>query len=189
MKKSSVALIAVLAVVVLVGGWVVSSYNGLVRLNEAIDGQWAQVENQYKRRFDLIPNLVETVKGYAAHEETVFRTIAEARKRYGDAVSVDEKAEAASELESALARLLVIVENYPTLKADQHFMALMDELAGTETRIAVERMRFNESVRVFNERVKVFPTVLVARLLGFAPRPYFEAPEGAETAPRVEFGK
>ncbi len=187
MKKVPVTLIAILAIVVLVGLWFASTYNSLVKLNEAIDGQWAQVENQYKRRYDLIPNLVETVKGYAQHEEEVFKSIADARAKYGGAVTVDDKAQAASQLESAISRLLLIVENYPNLKADQHFTALMDELTGTETRIAVERMRFNDNVRVFNERVKTFPTVLVARLLGFAPRAYFEAPEGAESAPPVNF--
>lgn len=180
-------MVVILAVVLLVGGWAVSTYNGLVRENEAIDGQWAQVENQMQRRYDLIPNLVNTVKGYAAHEQEVFTAIADARARLAGAPGTDEKVAAADELEGALARLLVVVENYPQLKADVQFKALMDELTGTESRLSVERMRFNEAVKNFNARVKQFPMVLIARMLGFEARAYFQVTEGAKVNPQVNF--
>lgn len=173
-------------VVLLAGGSLASSYNRLVVLNEGIDGQWAQVENQFQRRLDLFPNLVETVKGYAAHEREVFTQIAESRARLaGGGLSTEQRVAEANRLESALARLLVIVEQYPQLKADASFIRLQDELAGTENRIAVERMRYNELVRNYNQVVKTFPTVLVARFLGFSERAYFQA-ESKET-PRVKF--
>lgn len=187
MKKGITGLVVVLVLVVLIGGWFVSTYNGLVRQTEAIDGQWAQVENQLQRRYDLIPNLVATVKGYAQHEEEVFTAIADARARLNQAVTPEDRAAASNEVESALARLLVIVENYPELKADAQFIRLMDELSGTETRIAVERLRFNEQVRLYNTKIRQFPAVLIARLMGFEPRTYFEMAEGAEEAPKVEF--
>ncbi|MGI6621279.1 MAG: LemA family protein [Bacillota bacterium] len=187
MKRGTITLLVVLGLVVVIGAWLVSTYNGLVKQSEAIDGQWAQVENQLQRRHDLIPNLVATVKGYAQHEEEVFTAIADARARLNQAVTPEERTAASNEIESALARLLVIVENYPELKADAQFIRLMDELSGTETRIAVERLRFNEQVRVYNTRIKQFPAVVIARLMGFGPRTYFEMAEGAEEAPSVEF--
>ncbi len=187
MKKGvSVFLILVVIAVVIVG-WVVSTYNGLVKQNELIDGQWAQVENQLQRRYDLIPNLVSTVKGYAQHEEEVFTAIADARAKLNQASTAEERVSATNEVESALARLLVIVENYPELKADAQFTRLMDELSGTENRIAVGRLRFNEQVKVYNTKVKQFPVVLIARMMGFGPRTYFEMAEGAAEAPHVEF--
>ena len=186
-EESTITLLVVLGLVVVIGAWLVSTYNGLVKQSEAIDGQWAQVENQLQRRHDLIPNLVATVKGYAQHEEEVFTAIADARARLNQAVTPEERTAASNEIESALARLLVIVENYPELKADAQFIRLMDELSGTETRIAVERLRFNEQVRVYNTRIKQFPAVVIARLMGFGPRTYFEMAEGAEEAPSVEF--
>lgn len=189
MKKSIRNGLIVLGVIVLLGIWGASSYNSLVRDSEAIDGQWAQVENQLQRRNDLIPNLEATVKGYIQHEEGVFTAIANARAKLNQAATVDEKAKAAGELESALARLLVIVERYPELKADTQFQRLMDELAGTENRLAVERMRFNELVKVFNTRVKQFPMVIFARLAGFTPRTYFEVAPGAEEVPKINFSK
>lgn len=189
MKRLNMVLLVLLGVVVVLGGWGVKAYNSLVRDNEAINGQWAQVENQLQRRNDLIPNLVSTVKGYAQHEEKVFTDIAEARAKLGGAQTVDDKAQAAGELQSALSRLLVVVENYPALKADAHFTALMDELSGTENRLAIERMRFNELVKVFDTRIKQFPMSLFARLTGMKGRAYFEVAPEAKTAPKVDFTK
>lgn len=189
MKKLGLVLVILLALVVVVGGWGISKYNSLVRDNEAINGQWAQVDNQLQRRNDLIPNLVSTVKGYVAHEEKVFADIANARAKLAGAGSIDDKAQAAGELQGALSRLLVVVENYPTLKADTQFMALMDELSGTENRLAVERMRFNELVKVFDTRVKQFPMSIFARLTGLGERAYFEVAPEAKGVPQVDFSK
>jgi len=188
-KKSVLITLGILGVLVLVALWGVSAYNSLVRANEAIDGLWAEVENQYQRRYDLIPNLVNTVKGYAQHEEDVFTAIAKSREKLAGASTVDEKARAAGEVESALARLLIVVERYPELKADTQFQRLMDELTGTENRLTVARMRFNEEVRDFNAKVKQFPMVFFARLANFGPRAYFEIAPGAQEVPKVEFGK
>lgn len=187
MKKSTLVLLVILGLVVLLGGMGISRYNALVRDSEAVDGQWAQVNNQLQRRADLIPNLVSTVKGYVAHEEQVFTDIADARAKLAGAGSVGEAEGAASEFESALSRLLVVVENYPTLKADSQFIGLMDQLEGTENRLATERMRYNEMVRDFNTTVKQFPTSLFARILGFSEKPYFEPTAGAENVPQVNF--
>lgn len=176
-----------LAVGVLVGGWLVASYNGFVTQGNAIDGQWKQVEVQYQRRFDLIPNLVESVKGLQKQEQKVFGDIAEARTRYSGAASVNEKAGAASQLESALGRLLVIMENYPEIKSDAAVARLMDELAGTENRVAVERRRYNELVQSYNTSLSVIPGNLLAGVFGFSRRSYFEATEGSELAPKVQF--
>lgn len=175
-------LIVVLGVVAVVG-----YYNGLVTKTQNIDGQWAQVETQYQRRFDLIPNLVNTVKGLFAQEQTVFGEIAEARTRYAGATTVDEKAAAAGRVESALARLLVVVENYPEIKSDAAVVGLMDELAGTENRVSVERRRFNDLVKDYSTTIKRFPGNMIAPMFGFSERAYFEAAEGAEAAPTVEF--
>ncbi len=176
-------------VLILLGivGWVVGTYNSLVVMNENVDGQWANVETQYQRRVDLIPNLVATVKGYAKHEEKVFTEIAALRSQWGAAKTVDQKAAIASQTESAIARLLLVAENYPELKANENFLSLQDELAGTENRVAVERTRYNEKVRDFNARKKRFPTVIIANMFGFGDRIYFEAAEGAENAPTVSF--
>ena len=189
MKKYGLVLVILIALVIVVGGWGIGKYNALVKENEGINGQWAQVENQLQRRNDLIPNLVSTVKGYAAHEVQVFADIADARARLAGAGTVDDKAEAAGELQSAISRLLVVVENYPTLKADAQFQSLMDELSGTENRLAVERMRFNELVRDFDTKVKQFPTSLFARITGFEERAYFEVAPGAQGVPEVDFTK
>ncbi len=178
----ALGLVVVLGVVSIVG-----FYNGLVTKTTNIDGQWAQVETQYQRRFDLIPNLVNTVRGLFEQEQEVFGDIAEARTRYSGAATVDEKVAAAGELEGALARLLVIIENYPEIKSDAAVISLMDELAGTENRVSVERRRFNDLVRDYNTAIKRFPGNLVAPMLGFSERAYFEAAEGAEAAPTVEF--
>ncbi|MGI6163218.1 MAG: LemA family protein [Bacillota bacterium] len=187
MKKGISGFLVLLAVVVVLGGWLASTYNGLVKENELVDGQWAQVESKLQRRHDLIPNLVNTVKGYAQHEEGVFTAIADARARLNQASTVEERVEASNEIESALARLLVIVENYPELKADAQFTRLTDEISGSENRIDVERSRFNDQVKAYNMKVKQFPTVIIARIMGFGPRAYFEMNPAAAEAPKVEF--
>lgn len=175
----------ILGVVVLAALYVFGVYNGLITKNELVDNQWAQVEAQYQRRFDLIPNLVESVKGVLKQEQTIFTALAEARTRYAGAKSVDEKASAATEVESALGRLLVIMENYPQLKSSENVQLFMAQLEGTENRISVERMRFNDAVRNLNLSVKRFPSNLIASMFGFIERPYFDAAEGAEAAPKV----
>ncbi len=163
-------------------------YNQLVGMQQGIQAAWAQVQNQLQRRNDLIPNLVNTVKGYAAHEQQVFEAVANARSRLLAAGTRDEQIEAAQGLQSALGRLLAIAERYPELKANEQFNRLSDELAGTENRIAVERMRFNETVRTYNTYRNSFPTVLYASWLGFKEEKYFEAPPDAQQVPRVDFG-
>jgi len=186
MKKT---LLILIGAVVLIGFSLVGTYNGLVQQDQAITNQWAQVETQYQRRFDLIPNLVNSVKGLFNQEQEVFGQIAEARTRYSGAQTVDEKAAAAGEVESALGRLLVIVENYPQIKSDQAVMGLMDELAGTENRVSVERRRFNDLVQGYNTKIKQFPTNLIVGMLGFSERAYFEAVEAAQQAPEVNLGE
>ncbi len=172
---------------VLLGGFYVGSvYNGLVASNEGVDTQWAQVESQYQRRLDLVPNLVNSVKGIMAQEQEVFNALAEARTRYGDAVGPESRAQAANEFDSAFARLLVIMENYPQLRSVETVQSLMAELAGTENRIAVERMRYNELVRAYNVSVKTFPRTFLASMFGFGPRTMYEADLGAEIAPEVQ---
>lgn len=164
----------------------VGFYNNLVTKTQAVDGQWAQVETQYQRRFDLIPNLVNSVEGMMKQEQKVFGDIAEARTRYSGAATIEEKVKAATELESALGRLLVIMENYPELRSAENVTQLMDELAGTENRISVERRRFNDLVRDYNTTIKKFPANLIAGTFGFNERSFFEAAEGAEQTPEVE---
>ncbi|MEN9613984.1 MAG: hypothetical protein RLZZ347_291 [Candidatus Parcubacteria bacterium] len=183
MKKTYIILIAVVVVIGLYG-W--STYNKLVAGNESVNSLWAQVETQYQRRFDLIPNLVSAVKGTLKQEQKVFGDIADARTHYSGAVGVDAKAQAAGEVESALSRLLVIVENYPQLKSSATVEALMSELEGTENRISVERKRFNDGVQGYNLLTKRFPSSLVARIGGFTARPYFESAKEAATAPKVD---
>lgn len=178
----------VVGVIILIGAlYIGGAYNGLVTANEQVDTQWGQVESQYQRRMDLVPNLVNSVKGAMQQEETVFTAIADARTRYAGATTPDAKVAAAGEFESAFARLLVVMENYPELKSVDTVQGLMAELAGTENRIAVERMRYNEVVRDYNLRVKRFPGALVAGMFGFEPRALFEGAEGSETAPIVDF--
>lgn len=184
MKK---AWIIVLAVVLLLGFSAVGSYNNLVKMNETVNGQWAQVNVQLQRRADLIPNLVNTVKGYAAHEQEILNNLANARASLVGAKTPGEAAAANDELSSTLSRLLVIVENYPNLKADANFRQLMDELAGTENRIAISRKDYNDSVQTFNTRIKTFPTSIWAGMLGFGAREYFQADESAQTVPQVNF--
>src|SRR3989344_2656474 len=161
------------------------TYNSLVKKSTVIDGQWAQVETQYQRRFDLVPNLVSSTKGFLEQEKTIFEEIANARTQYGGARSVDEKVAGASALDSALSRLLVIVENYPNLKSNETVARLMDELSGTENRISVERRRFNELVQDYNVTIKRVPTNIIAGMFGFNERSYFEAVAEAETPPEV----
>jgi LemA protein len=185
--KKSVGLFAILAVAVIVLGWFWNAYNSIVTLDENVNQSWAQVENQLQRRFDLIPNLTETVKGYAKHEQDVFGRLADARSRYAGATNAKDKIAAAGALDSALARLMVIVENYPDLKASEQFTRLQDELAGTENRIAVERMRYNDPVKSYNLTLRRVPYMFYARIFGFDNRPYFEAAKGSEVAPKVKF--
>src|ERR1700754_3780352 len=165
------------------------SYNKFVAQDEAINAQWAQVQNQLQRRNDLIPNLVETVKGYAAHEEGVYKDIADARSRLLAAKSPEETIQAANQQTSALGRLLAVVENYPQLKANEQFNRLSDELAGTENRIAVERMRYNERVQENNTSRRQFPGNLTAKMFSFKDYPLFDAPPEAREAPKVNFSK
>ncbi len=165
------------------------SYNRFVSQEEAIKSQWSQVENQLQRRNDLIPNLVETVKGYAQHEEGVFKDIADARSRLLAAKSPEETIAAANQQTSALGRLLAISENYPQLKANEQFNRLMDELSGTENRLAVERMRYNQRVQEYETSRRQFPANLTARVFGFKEYPYFQAPPEAKPVPRVNFSK
>lgn len=177
---------SILGLILIIGLYLGTSYNNLVTLNESIDTQWAQVESQYQRRFDLIPNLVNSVQGVMTQEQKVFTALAEARTRYSGAATVDQKVAAAGEVETALARLLVVVENYPQLNSNQNVLNLQTQLEGTENRIAVERMRFNETIQAYNVFIKRFPTTIVAGLFGFDARTYFESQAGAETAPTVK---
>lgn len=181
-------LIILGAVVVLIIVSFISVYNGLVTKHETITAKWAQVENQLQRRNDLIPNLVNTVKGYAAHEKTVFQEVTAARSQWAKAKTTDEKVKAAAGVDTALSRLLLVAENYPNLKADQTFLKLMDELSGTENRIAVERMRYNDAVKDYNITVRVFPGNVIANMFGYkAASEYFKAEEKARVVPEVKF--
>jgi LemA protein len=188
MKKGLVALGIIVLLVVIVGGMLMSSYNNFVALEENVDQSYAQIENQLQRRLDLIPNLVNTVKGYAAHEKEVIASISDARARLAGARTVEEEATANAELSGALSRLLVVVENYPNLKADQQFTQLMDELSGTENRISVARKDYNDQVAVYNKKVKQFPGALIAGMTGFDEKQYFKAAAGVTEAPEVDFG-
>jgi len=187
MKKGLIILLAVLGVVVIIGAYALSLYNNFVKADETVKQQWAQVETQYQRRYDLIPNLVETVKGIMKQEQAVFGEIAQARTHYANAASTEEKVNATNEVESALGRLLVIIENYPELKSAESVQTLMAQLEGTENRISVERKRFNDSVALFNLMVKRFPEKFFAGLFGFKEKSYFQAVSGAQTAPEVKF--
>lgn len=184
MKKTGIIVLIVVIVLVLYG-W--TSYNGFVTLNEGVNNQWSQVETQYQRRFDLIPNLVESVKGVMKQEQAVFTAIADARTRYAGATTVDAKAQAAGQVESALGRLLVITENYPQLKSSETVQTLMVQIEGTENRVSVERKRFNDVVRDYNLKTKRFPGSVFAKIFGFAPHTYFESTQGAENTPQVKF--
>jgi LemA protein len=183
-NKTVLIIVGVILLLVL---WVVGKYNFFVNQNEAITGAWAQVENQLQRRFDLIPNLQATVKGNTKQEKDVFGMIAEARSNYAGAKSTDAKAKAAGEVESALSRLLVIAEAYPDLKSSEAFRSLMTQLEGTENRIAVERMRYNELVKELNANVKTFPNSILASMFNVKERVYFEVAEEAKLVPKIDF--
>ena len=185
-RRTAVGLALVLA-----ASWSLAgcSYNTFVSQEEAIKAQWAQIENQLQRRNDLIPNLVESVKGYAAHEEGVFKDVADARSRLLAAKSPEETIQAANQQTSALGRLLAVAENYPQLRANEQFNRLMDELSGTENRIAVDRMRYNERVQAYETARRQFPANLTAKVFGFKEHPFFEAPAEARQVPKVNFSK
>jgi LemA protein len=191
MSKGLIAALAVLGAIVLAvliaGGSVISTRNRLVTMDEAINGQWSQVENQLQRRNDLIPNLVSTVKGYASHEKEIFENIAAARAKMAGARTKDDTIDGANKMSGALSRLLMVVENYPDLKANQNFSQLMDELAGTENRLSVERKRYNDLVRDYNASLRRFPDNMIAGLFNLKPATYFKVPEEAKAVPKVQF--
>jgi LemA protein len=200
-SKGLIIALAIVGGIILIGimtiTWGVRTYNMLVGMDESVNGAWSQVQNQYQRRFDLIPNLVETVKGYATHEKETLENVTNARAKVGQMVispevlknpqsfQMFEKAQ--GELTSALTRLMAVSENYPNLKANENFLQLQAQLEGTENRIAVERRRFNEVVQAYNTKIKTVPTSLVAGFGGFTYKPYFQSAAGAETAPKVKF--
>jgi len=196
MKKSSIILISVAAVLVLAFFWGMSGYNGLVSKQEEVNSQWSNVESQYQRRSDLIPNLVATVKGYASHESSTLEGVVAARAK-ATQVTIDpanltpeklqEYQAAQGQVSSALGKLLMITENYPDLKANQNFLELQAQLEGTENRISVERNRFNELAKAYNTSIRRFPTNILAGMFGFDKKPYFEAEKGSEKAPEVKF--
>ncbi len=201
MSRGAIVALSILGVFILlclaIAGWGFGVYNKLVSYDENVKQSWGQVENQYQRRFDLIPNLVATVKGYAQHEADVFEKVAEARSSVGkltvtpqvleDPQAFKRFQQAQDALSSALSRLLAVSENYPDLKANQNFLSLQAQLEGTENRIAVERRRFNEAVQGYNTLVRRMPAAIIASMTGFHERPYFEAVEGASVAPKVQF--
>lgn len=196
MKKSWIIIITIVVFVFLTGSWFVGKYNSMVIGNEVVNEKWAQVENVYQRRADLIPNLVATVKGYASHEQETLQGVVEARAKATsttinagnmDAAALQKFKSAQSGLSSALSKLMVVVEKYPDLKANQNFLELQAQLEGTENRIAVERKRFNEAARDYNLTIKMFPNSMLAGMYGFESRSYFEAEETAKTVPKVEF--
>ena len=197
MKALLVALVVIVVLVVAVGAWAVGVYNSLVGLDQSVSEKWAQVQNVYQRRADLIPNLVETVKGFAAQERNVLTEVTEARARatgvqltpeaLNDPKALERFQAAQGQLSGALSRLLVVVERYPELKSNQNFLQLQSQLEGTENRIAVERRRFNEAVREYNTRLSLFPGTIVGRLAGFRPKAFFEAAPDAATPPKVKF--
>ena len=193
MNKGVIIALSIVGALVLVAGifamQVIGIRNTFVNLDEATKSQWSQVENQLQRRNDLIPNLVATVKGYAAHESGVLQSIADARAKMAGAKTVPEKMDGANQMTSALARLMVVVENYPNLKADSQFNRLSDELAGTENRLAVARKRYNDAVQPFNAKIRRFPDNIVAGMLNFKEAAYFKAPEEAKAVPKVDFSK
>lgn len=185
MKNFSTKTIIISVIGLLLVLWVWSSYNSLVKASVAVDTQWAQVETVYQRRFDLIPNLVASVQGVMKQETAIFTAIAEARTRYSGATTPDAKAAAAGQVESALGRLLVITENYPTLKSSETVQTLMAQLEGTENRISVERSRFNETASAYNLMTRTFPKNLVAKIFGFDAKSLFQSQTGADSAPKV----
>ncbi|MGV8161703.1 MAG: LemA family protein [Candidatus Nanoarchaeia archaeon] len=188
-KQKTWIILAIIGIILLIGiFWYVGTYNSLVKLNENVNGEWAQVETQYQRRVDLIPNIVSTVQGYADFEKATLTEITMLRSQWQEAGSVDQKVNTANQIEGAISKLLLITENYPDLKADQNFLALQDELTNTENKIAVERGRYNDAVRMFNTKIKTFPANIVAGSK-FVQRTYFNAQENADTVPVVDFTK
>ncbi len=191
MSKGKRNLLIAVAVIIIIFLFLYSgikgTYNSFVTLDESVKASWAQVENQLQRRYDLIPNLVETVKGYAAQEKEVFIKVTEARSKVGGAANIPDKIDANNELTSALGRLLLVMERYPDLKSNQNFLRLQDELAGTENRIAVERRRYNEAVKTFNVKIRTFPSNIMANIFGFQKATFFEVPEAAQAVPKVNF--
>ena len=191
MSKALKFFLIILAIVLLVGfllvGKIIGGYNRVVSMDENVKGKWAQVENQLKRRYDLIPNLVETVKGYAAHEKELFENIAQARTQYFQAKGVNDQVKASNQLEGALSRLLLLQERYPELKANESFLKLQDSLEGTENRIAVERKRYNDSVQVLNTYIRTFMGRFYAMFAGVEKAEYYEIPEAEKAAPQVKF--
>ncbi len=196
MKKGLIITAVILGVILILFVWVKGMYNGMVKADEGVQAAWSQVENVYQRRADLIPNLVATVKGYAEHESETLESVVAARSKATqmtlDAENLTPEAlakyqKAQGELGSALGRLLMIQENYPDLKANQNFRDLQSQLEGTENRITVERQKFNETARAYNTMIRQFPKNIFAGMFGFEKKPYFEAAEGAESAPKVEF--
>jgi len=186
--RTLLIIVGVIAVVgILVGGRLIAGYNRVVGMDEAVKAGWAQVENQLKRRYDLIPNLVETVKGYAAHEKELFENIAEARTKYFQARDVKDKIESSNQLEGVLSRLLLLREQYPQLKANESFLKLQDSLEGTENRISVERKRYNDAVQALNTYVRTFMGRFYASLAGVSAAAYYEVPKSEQAAPRVKF--
>jgi len=186
--KIFISILIVLGIfILLIGGFFASKYNKFVSLQTLTESSWAEINNQLKRRSDLIPNLVNTVKGYAKHEKDVFTHVADARAKLAGAKGVKETAKANNELSSALSRLLVIVENYPQLKADKNFQGLQDELAGTENRLAVARKRYNEAVQNYNYAIKKFPDMFIANIMGLKAKQYFKVEEAAKQTPKVNF--
>lgn len=190
-NKTTWIVVGVIAAIVL---WGISCYNGMVQLEEGVDTAWGQVENQYQRRADLIPNLVSTVKGYATHESSTLEGVISARAKatsiqvdVNDAESLAQYQAAQGELSQALGRLMAVAEAYPELKANENFLQLQSQLEGTENRIATERMRYNETAKGYNVEIRVFPKNIIAGICGFKQKAYFQAEEGAKTAPKVEF--
>lgn len=196
MSKKAISLITIIGIIVISIIWVVSKYNGLVKKDEACTQQWSKVESQYQRRLDLIPNLVNTVKGYAEHEQETFTQVIEARNQASQTKidpnnmsqeAMDKFQQSQQTLKSSLDRLMVVVERYPDLKANQNFLELQSQLEGTENRIAVERQRFADVVNAYNSTIRKFPTNLIAGIFSFERKAYFESEAGAENAPKVEF--
>ena len=188
MRKLLIPIIIVIALIAIVAAILVPSYNGFVQLEEDVNQSYAQIENQLQRRLDLIPNLVETVKGFADQEQDVIDSVTEARSNLAGAEGVSERAEADAELSGALSRLLVVVENYPEIRSSENFQQLSDELAGTENRIAVARQDYNGTVSEFNRKARSFPGNMIAGIFGFGEKEYFEADPDASEAPEVDFG-
>lgn len=191
MKRGTIILLVVVAVLLILGLSVYSffkgTYNSLVQLDETSNSAWAEVENNLQRRYDLIPNLVNTVKGFANQEKEVFLGVTEARSKVGGATNRDQRINAENELSGALSRMLLVVENYPQLKSDANFRALQDELSGTENRLAVARKRYNDAVRQFNVMIRQFPQNIVANMFGFEKKTFYEIPDEARANPEVQF--